>query len=447
MSRAEGGEVVETHAGLPGRLNKKSLMRATIEEYARDIVAIWPRDNERTPSNTLLYVNSHASKVCEEIRKTKWGRAIKQMGEVFVWWLSLVHLVTSPLPVNPSTERRIAHVPMTPSHLVWAKYPGACPVCAGRWLVSKGIDYENWTESQIDALIPEFATHFGANPQCRCMAFSKDTEDRSESFKKFSKRACVYIASRRRGEMPTSLHEYSLALRKIFENNVDAFTIDSIAFHLLEEVGEVTEAYVDLFAQDPGDDDEDFRETRRAKVAAFAEELADVFGWCVMLHAKLAKHLESTEDVIRLYGASHREDEGDTETDVKTHRKFMEVTRSMAYLVWTVYGRGDHLACERCGESVCDQSPETHGNKRGYLEGALDERLARLLNDGGVRFANPAGPDAIGRRLMPTSDSEVTGGGRKRRGGSNDRGKGGKSKGGRGGVRPSHGAGRPSRHP
>jgi hypothetical protein len=44
-------------------------------------------------------------------------------------------------------------------------------------------------------------------------------------------------------------------------------------------------------------------------------------------------------------------------------------TRNIVDLIWTIYGKGSMLVCERCGEFPCNPQHPAHEGKRGQLAG------------------------------------------------------------------------------
>jgi hypothetical protein len=50
---------------------------ASIEEYADIIGSIWPQDKDRPIWLVWLHVSSHATEVCEEVRKNRWHKVAR----------------------------------------------------------------------------------------------------------------------------------------------------------------------------------------------------------------------------------------------------------------------------------------------------------------------------------------------------------------------------------
>lgn len=358
---------------LPGNIILKP-DEASLEEYAGVIGNIWPQDKERPIWLVWLHVLSHATVVCEEVRKNRWHKVAKELAEVLVWWLTFVRRVTEPPPKSVGEAARIVpYIDAAPSDLVWYKYPGVCPVCFGRYLADNGPPAQE-ASRLIPGKLREIKAFFKKNPQCTCLAAKHDVEDRGEAFKGFTKKCLREYARRMRGKRkPASLKEMAEMLKVIFANNIEVLSVEEIAFHLLEEVGEVSKSLAALFMQDIQDIDPDkFLQERQEKVFDFAEEIADVFSWAVSLLAKIYRFLECAAE----FASEYKTVEGMPELV----RGNLERTRNIVDLIWTIYGKGSMLVCEQCHEFPCNPAHPAHDGKRGQLAGKkLPPEICDLL--------------------------------------------------------------------
>ena len=336
---------------------------AAIEEYAEVIGSIWPQDRERPIWLVWIHVLAHATVACEEVRKNRWHKVAKELAEVVVWWLTFVRRVTA-LPGKSVTDavKIVPYVNSTPSDIVWFKYPGVCPVCLGRWIHAHCEPTAD-VAPLIAGKLKEINAFFRANPQCTCLAAKQDVEERGEDFKRFTKK-CVHEYARkiRSRKKPTSLKGMAEMLNVIFANNINVLSVEEIAFHLLEEVGEVSRSLANLFMQEITEGDpEPFLRERQDKALEFAEEIADAFSWSVSLLAKIYHFLECAA----AFAAEYKTVEGMPELV----RGNLERTRNIVDLIWTIYGKGSMLVCEQCGEYPCNPEHAAHSGKRGQLAG------------------------------------------------------------------------------
>jgi NTP pyrophosphatase (non-canonical NTP hydrolase) len=336
---------------------------ASIEEYAEVIGSIWPQDKDRPIWLVWMHVMSHATEVCEEVRKNRWHKVARELGEVIVWWLTFARRVTQEPSKNTTDPvKMVPYLNTNPSDIVWFKFPGVCPVCLGRWIHAHCQPTED-IYALISQRLQDINAFFGENPQCTCLAAKRDIEDRDANFKKFTKQ-CVqeYARQMRQERKPTSLRGMAEMLNTIFANNIEVLSVEEIAFHLLEEVGEVSKALANLFMQEIKDDEtESFLWERQEKALDFAEEIADAFSWSVSMLAKIYRFLECAAE----FAAEYKTVEGIPELV----RGNMERVRTIVDLIWTMYGKGSMLVCEECGEYPCNPEHPAHAGRRGNLAG------------------------------------------------------------------------------
>jgi NTP pyrophosphatase (non-canonical NTP hydrolase) len=347
---------------------------ASIEEYAEAIGNIWPLDKDRPIWLLWIHVLSHATLVCEEVRKNRWHKVAKELAEVLVWWLTFVRRVTQP-PSRKTSEadKLVPYIGTTPSDIVWFKYPSVCPVCFGRWLTENCKDTSE-ASLLVSQNIKKIKMFFKENPNCTCLAAKQGVEERDEAFKRVTKQCLHEYARRtRKVKRPHSLRGMAEMLNLIFANNIEVLSVEEIAFHLLEEVGEVSKSLAILYMQDIQNvEEEGFLQDRRDRVVDFAEELADVFSWSVALLAKIYRFLECAAQ----FAAEYKTVEGMPELV----RGNLERTRNIVDLIWTIYGKGSILVCEQCREFPCNPAHPAHEGKRGQLGGKkLAPEICELL--------------------------------------------------------------------
>jgi len=348
---------------------------ASIEDYAEALGSIWPQDQDRPIWLSWLHVLSHATVACEEVRKNRWHRVAKELAEVVVWWLTFTRRVTRPPRRTGEADRLVPYIGSSASDIVWYKFPRVCPVCLGRWL-AEHCDPASDPGALISAKIREINAFFKENPYCTCLAAKKDVEERPQAFKSFIKK-CVrtYARKVRQKSKPGSLKGMAEMINTIFANCIEVLSVEEIAFHLLEEVGEVSKSLASLYMLDTRELIPDLIKERRDKVIDFAEELADVFSWAVSLLAKIYRFLECAAE----FAAEYKTVEGTPELV----RGNLDRTRNIVDLIWTIYGKGAVLVCEQCKELPCNPNHPAHKGKRGLLAGKrLSPEVCDLLLQG-----------------------------------------------------------------
>jgi len=376
--------------GVDTRLTYTDRQQYTIDEYANEIEYIWKSDNERPIHILWLYVLKHATSVCEEIRKNSWDKAAEHLAEVIVWWLSFAKRVTTKPEdtVNDASEI-VTRISGDISNIIWFKYPGICSTCFSRWLwTEKG----PWTKTDsgfvnakgkyIKDIISEQCEYIEDDfRECRCLAM-KNVEVRNEdlNYKNFAKNATFEYANIKIEGKPISFLNISKMLQKIFENNINVLSIDNIAFHLLEEVGEVSTALVSLYSQELSHDDDSylrlFSLERYDKVLEFSEELSDVFSWSMSLLSKISNYLKCADNFAKSFARRRVDMDGLDgysreliENTSKGIEPIISKTNNIIELVWDIYGKSGKLVCEKCKKAPCDQNHPIHKGNRGFLKG------------------------------------------------------------------------------
>jgi NTP pyrophosphatase (non-canonical NTP hydrolase) len=344
---------------------------ASIDDYAADIQEIWPRDKTRPILQHWLNVVAHASVLAEEIRKSSWDKVAHETAEVFVWWLSFVMRISLP-PENNSDA--IFYLPCKPSEIVWSKFPNRCPVCFGL-ILSQIINISPASEEGFSSVTVENAHLIEAytslkDKKCSCLIEKELIEKRSKSFKYFVKSQLDRLSKLEelREDKPTSLKRLEASLENIYEPPIFVLSASEIAFHLLEEIGEVSEALVSLTMQ-PTDTGTDFLNEHKKRLRNLREELADVFSWTIAMRARTHFILSRATAYVK---DAYKEGEGlEKEVGEKFVSKLLEPTSNIVGLLWKIYasGNSNELRCEECGERECNPEHENHKKDSGHLYG------------------------------------------------------------------------------
>ena len=120
--------------------------------------------------------------------------------------------------------------------------------------------------------------------------------------------------------------------REIYEKNIFHSSIETIAFHLLEEVGEVAKAMISIYTwRENG-------ESSYEKLQELKEELADVMSWTFTLVLKLQDEFKEVEHGAKKF----------------RHLDENQCLRiSLAAAIWEKYGIDNNLGCRICKDSPC----------------------------------------------------------------------------------------------
>ena len=365
---------------------ERKLRQASIDDFANEVRAVWERDQNRPILVQWLGVVDHASRLMEELRKESWDGLAHELAEVFVWWLAFVGRLAADPTDKPncvmSATDRVLYLGVAPSDVVWSKYPGVCPVCFGfaiaeerNWDPGTGTEKQWLARQKIVTLgnLKHSYSSIVSDRRCKCLARKSECENRAKGFKSFTKNQIERAVSEKICEKkPTTLVTLEKALVKIYQPAIEVLSPEEMAFHLLEEVGEVSQAMFQLHLQP---DTPNFAVERQLRLRALREELADVFSWIVTLRAKTFAVLECATDYVHRVSR-----EGTVNTAVEElFKTCLRPVNSLAELVLMKYG-GEHeskLHCEGCKMRPCD--PTEHPSDNGELFGANAlSRIAQL---------------------------------------------------------------------
>ena len=331
----------------------------SIEQFGIELEELWP-DFKNIPILFIWQsVIGHTSRLCEEVRRSRWDRITFEIAEVFLWWLIFIQRLKFEHEKNENLKKsyKIKDLDIegyalknSASRILWNKYPGVCPQCFHRYLVNffkvKINDIKAGTLIlDSDQKLTKFNNHIlkksGKNnyPVCSCLAFKKEVEDRDN--KNFLRVNISVYAKKFYSERPRDLLAYNRMFDTIFENNTILSSISDITFHLLEEVGEVGEALNNIYI---------LRKTNRfieeKKINAIyqlEEELADVFSWLTALLMKIDIYLNCGYEFSKSQ-IDHSNDKEHLRIALSQVKEFQEPTSNLPELIWTTHKRGDQLS-------------------------------------------------------------------------------------------------------
>ena len=151
------------------------------------------------------------------------------------------------------------------------------------------------------------------------------------------------------GEKPNSIDEWQENFRKLYLANLMHTSLVDIAFHLLEEVGEVSDAMVRMYTY-TGDLDS----MPKLNQVWLEEEIADVFSWLLTL----VNSLQIMPDIAK----------GFLEYLDVNKLKFSDEKIMLSKIIWHRYGSDDNQAfwCPICKKLKCKCEIILIGENKGY---------------------------------------------------------------------------------
>jgi NTP pyrophosphatase (non-canonical NTP hydrolase) len=251
---------------------------AGIDDYVNDVAIVWaPHDKRRSMLDFWLRVVQHASSLGELVRRGKYNEAKEQLGRLAIWMLSFVAKAQT-------TEKGfdgLFTIDKPLSDLLWSKYPNCCAACYTRRVT----------------LSPDPEKFDGSPRECNCILVLVETEERHQTRtveqKQGSKRSRREYADRNSSHEAhycgLTLLDLERRFESIFRRNIFALDLEDVAFHFLEEVGEVVEAITQLYTYSKTPSNtaaEDLHDRWLDARLELEEELADAFSWLFAISSK-----------------------------------------------------------------------------------------------------------------------------------------------------------------
>ena len=205
------------------------------------------------------------------------------------------------------------------SDIIWNKYPGICPVCFWRRINSViKISDENFRE-QCDCLIHEVESRDQSRPK-----------DRAKGLSDYAKQ---YYKNK-----PISVDQWQDMFKNIYQANLRHLSLIDIAFHLLEEMGEVCYAMSRMYTYS----DKEFCHGEPSWRQIWLEnEIADVSSWLFTL----VNSLELIPEIAQAFQKYLIKDTILPKTEI-----------TLSGIIWNRYGSKEResLYCPHtCKEQVC----------------------------------------------------------------------------------------------
>lgn len=293
----------------------------SLNTYVGIVRDVWSDlHGRRTTLDYALHLFDHASKLGEAIRKDELDRIFDELAELTNWLFSFV----AKLGDEKAGWEAVFNMKARFSDMVWAKYPGTCCHCLER-------------EYKATGRIPE--EPYKPYKKCTCLINYPSVEDREDREEIKQKRR--EFAEKVKYAKPKTLAGTEKMFREIYAANVSVWTIESIGFHLLEEVGEIGRSLIDIYtARGSNNHSLTSIETRQANLC---DEIAETFSWICSLTAKLKQLFKPTDDYYKSL------------VTVKEAAPTLAKTIHLEWAIWKKYRNPDNYRyrCTYCGHSPC----------------------------------------------------------------------------------------------
>lgn len=341
------------------RVNQGNKRHASLDDYFQDAATIWEQDrSERTVLDLWLHPVDHAARVVEAVRKERPIEVIDELAATAMWLFTF--LAKCRYPTHELDQ--LFRIDLDPSDLIWNKYPGMCPACFD-FLVTEQLQLEGEAADRVEEVVMSrlpairanlvtWARQYSRPATCMCLTRIGFAEERHGLFGSATSelnglRLEYARLLREAGHKPVSVSGIEEMFWQIFQNSYAVLPIERIAFHLLEEVGEATQALKGCYTfeteQGPWSSD-----MARPRVVKLEEELADVFSWLFATLLKIRlQYADAQKYIDRLVGG--------------TAVGGIVVTGNITFseVIWSSYGRSrsgeiwEVLKCPGCETRPC----------------------------------------------------------------------------------------------
>ncbi|MVT12638.1 toll/interleukin-1 receptor domain-containing protein [Chitinophaga tropicalis] len=325
---------------------------ASINDYYDDFATIWARDmRERSIFDLWLHIVDHAARIAKAVKRENPPAIIDDIADTTVWLMSFISFINNQHNQTFSLDKN----KVSPSEIIWNKYPAICPVCFDNLILEKfGLensnnpleDFEN-QEPQIKKFISKINDTF-INKPCDCLIKTSKKEIRNNIRAKLFDLRLKYAAQlNKSNKMPKAVMEIEAMFEKIFANYYRINSLESIIFSLLSEVGETTQCIVNLYTYDDSREPYSLELAKKRK-DRLLEKLADIFSW---LFAASIKIRSTYGKIAQSY----------YETITKNSNPYFNIAElSFAEIIWSKYGRMSdggnwtNLKCPGCQNAPCE---------------------------------------------------------------------------------------------
>src|SRR6266550_3303647 len=302
--------------------SRRRIGKLPLDEFVAVVATIYSsHDKHRTIWDVWSHTLHHAAGIAQQIRMgANEGQLYAEIADFSLW------LFTTLLKLNGEfgksggrserTQESIIRIRNSCSDLLWHKYPKLCPLCSAHKI-------GGGTTSPAS---------LGLNP-CDCLGRRAEVEQRDAKRKRLA--SVHHYSDRVPGEKPTSIDGWQQMFGAIFARNIAALSLADVTLHLMEELGEASDAMVRMYTYK----EETFRSGEpNVRQLNLEGQLADVFSRTFVLIEKLDQSKRERRE-----NEQRRADE-----ELKESVRLSEI-------IWQRYGSEDlgSFYCPHCKKPVC----------------------------------------------------------------------------------------------
>lgn len=208
-----------------------------LDDYVVKIAEIYSaNDRNRSLSDVWCHALHHAAAIVERVRKkSPASRVFDEIADFSLWLFTAVSKLLGrlgePEERNETLPETLIRIQSDCSDLLWHRYPKICPMCYLRR--TKG--GSNFGDLQV-LLSP-----------CDCPLGDAD-EPQTRDEKRAVAEALRRLSRETQGAKPKSIDEWQEMFGVVFRSNLRRISLTEVTLHLMEELGEASDAMVRMYS-------------------------------------------------------------------------------------------------------------------------------------------------------------------------------------------------------
>ena len=212
------------------------ISKMSMNEYIAVIPKIYgAHDDKRSVWDVWCHTLHHAAAVAERVRKAASAKDLfKEIADFALWLFTIVHKLGGKFGESrgpgETPQESLIRIQSSCSDLLWQKYPGVCPTCYSRRMRDgRGLHESN--------------ENFWA---CECLLHDPETQDKDSRRQAMS--ALRRFSEENHGKKPHSIDDWQKMFATIFATNLKQQSLEDTALHLMEEMGEASDAMIRMYS-------------------------------------------------------------------------------------------------------------------------------------------------------------------------------------------------------
>lgn len=306
-----------------GQMKLDTIVDAVSAIYANN-------DSRRSLWDVWCHALHHCAAVAEEVRKQTLPEANdvklrQEIADFSLWFFTMLARLKGPIGSPKQSDEVpqdwVVRITVNLDDLMWNRYPGVCPWC--------------YCATHADDSLEIDAQSFRQSCTCDALNIAARKKDRIELHARAKRTRRLAAANKLR--RPLYFDDWQSLVASLYTERLKRASLSEIALHLLEEMGEVSDGLIRMYAYRTDEVIEDEIGIRQLRLE---DELADVLSWLLGLVDRLG-----LQDQKR-----------STEYTSESPRELPESRMLLSQILWARYGSNEKGSfwCRYCQKVVCE---------------------------------------------------------------------------------------------